>query len=65
MADRTVVDGASVVVGLLAVTGAALYLLDDGGAVAVDEAVAAAVLLVVLAVVSLVRSLQRLRRPAD
>ena len=63
MADRHAVDSASLVTGLLAVTGSALYLLDDAGAVAVDEAVAAAVLLVVLGAVSLLRSLRLLRRP--
>lgn len=58
MAER--IHYSSMVTGLLALTGAGLYLLDDSGSVQVDEAVAGASLLVVAGSAGLLRSLHRL-----
>lgn len=50
----------SMLTGLAALTGAGLYLLDDSGAVEVDEAVAAASLWIVLGSAGLMRAVHRL-----
>ena len=60
MAERRV-DTLSLVVGLLALVGAGLVLLDRTGAVEVDAAVSGAALLVAVAVAGLLRSLLSLR----
>ncbi|MCW2598986.1 MAG: hypothetical protein JWM02_815 [Frankiales bacterium] len=59
MAERRPVELLSLITGLLALTGAGLYLLDDSGAVQVDAAATVALLCVVLGVVGLVRSVLR------
>lgn len=58
MAERRF-DYLSFLVGLAAVLGAGLYLLDDSGAVQVDELVAVATLWIALGTVGLVRTAQR------
>lgn len=60
MADLRALDRTSLAVGLVALTGAGLSLLDDSGVVAVDEAVAAASLLIAAGVAGLTRSVHRL-----
>lgn len=62
MAERHPFDPVSLLAGLLALTGAGLFLLDDAGLVQVDAVLTAATLLVVLGAFSLVRSLLGLRR---
>lgn len=57
MAD---LDRTSLATGLLALTGAGLYLLDATAAVEVDEAVTGASLLVALGLAGLIRSVQKL-----
>ena len=59
-------DPISLVAGVLALSLATLYLLDDLGAARVDEAVVAATAVVVVGLVGLVITLRRLLRgPAD
>ena len=58
MAER--INYPSMVAGLAALTGAGLYLLDDSGALQVDEAVAAASLLIVVGATGLLRSVHAL-----
>ena len=60
MAERRV-DTLSLVVGLLALVGAGLVLLDRTGAVKVDAAVSGASLLVAVAVAALLRSMLSLQ----
>jgi hypothetical protein len=55
-------DTLSFVAGILALIGAGLFLLDDSGALRVDEAVTVAALLLALGAVGLVRSVGRLAR---
>ena len=56
------VNQLSLLVGLLSLAGAALFLLDDSGAVHVDEAVAVATLWIVAGTVGLAHAVQRLIR---
>ena len=63
MPEPRVFDGFSFVVGLLALIGAGLALLDRAGAVDVDGAVTAAAFLLVAGVAGVVKAAMRLRGP--
>jgi hypothetical protein len=63
MAEPRAFDAFSFVVGLLALSGAGLALLDRAGEVQVDGGVTAAAFLLAVAVAGLVKAAMRLRGP--